>query len=236
MAGREVLGLVNLAGLANVELMVELAMRGHFVHDHGLVHIIALINLRVLLVAPRMGKRRAPLAGAALLIVVVTNFARRAARLVFSGLGARGARFALVCLDRAVVALWALLAGVGTATGGSLERDALDGDLGLRLHLVVAQVLVIARIPVRSNQIGLYPRLCRELDQIVSLLQGDRLRRVLLRAEPIFVQLAPVHSLFEHLDGVDKDDEGFTFAQAIRLILDRHGTAFISTNDHISAN
>ena len=32
MAGREVLGLVNLAGLANVELMVELAMRGHFVH------------------------------------------------------------------------------------------------------------------------------------------------------------------------------------------------------------
>ena len=155
MAGREVLGLVNLAGLANVELMVELAMRGHFVHYNGLVHIIALIDLGVLLVAPRMGKRRAPLAGAALLLVVLTLTARRAARLVLVGFGARGARFALVCFDRAVVALWALLAGVGASAGGSLERDALDGDLGLRLHLVVAQVLVIARIPVIANQIGL---------------------------------------------------------------------------------
>ena len=52
MAGREVLGLVNLAGLANVELMVELAMRGHFVHYSGLVLVIALIDLGVLIMAP----------------------------------------------------------------------------------------------------------------------------------------------------------------------------------------
>ena len=157
MASGEVLSLVDLAGLPHVEFRVEFAMSCRRVHDQCLIFTLTLVDTWVLLVPPRVRERRTALADAALFVIEFALLAGSAGRLVLVWLRSGHALEALKGADGTVGALGALLTAGGAALGSAFEGDALDGNLSLRLHLLVVQVGLVLRLPVRGDQVGLDP-------------------------------------------------------------------------------